>query len=118
MRNVIVGALLAASLVIGAMAGRSASQSATAYPVPGTTSAEPSVRQGGDLFTHVAATDGGPLTVTVVASSERVLAVYQVDRATGKITPKSVRNITWDLQMVEYNSGEPLPQDVRNGLKR
>jgi hypothetical protein len=46
------------------------------------------------------------------------MAVYHVDRTDGKITPKSVRNITWDLQMIEYNSGEPLPQDIRSGLQR
>ena len=45
------------------------------------------------------------------------MAVYHVDRNSGEISPKSVRNITWDLQMIEYNSGKPLPQDIRNGLK-
>jgi len=43
-----------------------------------------------------------------------VLAVYHVDKATGEIALRSVRNITWDLQMVEFNSGKPLPQDIRN----
>jgi hypothetical protein len=41
-----------------------------------------------------------------------------VDRSTGKITPTSIRNFTWDLQMIEYNSGNPLPQDIRSGLQR
>lgn len=40
------------------------------------------------------------------------------DRSTGQITPKSIRNFTWDLQMIEFNSGDPLPQDVRSGLQR
>ena len=56
--------------------------------------------------------------MTVIDPKQRVLAVYHVDRASGQITPKSVRNITWDLQMTEYNSGEPLPQDIRSGLPR
>ena len=56
--------------------------------------------------------------VTVIDPQQRVMAIYQVDRATGKITPKSIRNFTWDLQMIEYNSGNPLPQDIRSGLQR
>ena len=56
--------------------------------------------------------------MTVIDPKQRVMAVYHVDRDTGEISPKSVRNITWDLQMIEFNSGNPLPQDIRNGLKR
>jgi hypothetical protein len=68
-------------------------------------------------MTHVSATDGAALTVTVIDPKQRVMAVYHVDRGSGMITPKSVRNFTWDLQMIEFNSGNPLPQDIRNGLK-
>jgi hypothetical protein len=46
------------------------------------------------------------------------VGVYHVERSTGEITLKSVRNLTWDLQMVQFNSGNPLPQDIRNGLAR
>jgi hypothetical protein len=53
----------------------------------------------------------------VVYPKQRVLAVYHVYGGTGEISPKSVRNLTWDLQMIEFNSGNPLPQDIRNGLK-
>jgi hypothetical protein len=42
------------------------------------------------------------------------MAVYHVDRASGEIILRSVRNLTWDLQMMEFNSGEPLPQDIRD----
>ena len=66
------------------------------------------------LVTHVTATDGGPQVVTVIDSDPRVMAVYHVDRGTGEITLKSVRNMTWDLQMLEFNSGEPLPQEIRD----
>ena len=58
-----------------------------------------------------------PLTVTVLDPRQRVLAVYHVDRNSGEITLRGARNITWDLQMTEFNSGNPLPQDIRNGLK-
>ncbi len=112
MRHSFVGALLGASLVIAVAAGRGSSEPAYA---PSIDSAGHST--GGDLITHVSATEGQPLAVTVIDPRQRVMAVYYVDRASGEITPKSVRNLTWDLQMVEFNSGNPLPQDIRNGLK-
>jgi hypothetical protein len=112
MQRSIVGALLGASLVMALMAGRSFSETAGAPPI------DTSVRaSGSELFTTVTATEGQPLTVTVIDPRQRVMAVYHVDRGSGEITPKSIRNITWDLQMIEYNSGKPQPQDIRNGLK-
>lgn len=111
MRVSLVGAVLMAGLVIATMAGRSASE-----PAYGP-SAEPTRVQGGELIAHVTAADGQPQVVTVIDPRQRVMAVYHVDRATGQITPKSIRNITWDLQMNEYNSGDPPPQDVRNSLQ-
>jgi hypothetical protein len=111
MRVLFVGALLGASLVIGAMAGRSSSEP------PRATAIDLSARAAsGELFTQVTATDGQPLTVTVVDPRQRVLAIYHVERTTGEITLKGARNITWDLQMTDYNTGKPLPQDIRNGL--
>jgi hypothetical protein len=73
--------------------------------------------QAGDLIAEVTAAEGQPHVVTVIDPRQRVVAIYHVDRASGQITPKSVRNITWDLQMIEFNSGEPSPQDIRSGLQ-
>jgi hypothetical protein len=113
MRYLHFGALLGASLVMGAMAGRSTSESA-AYGPPSDLPSHAS----SELFTQVTAADAqSPLTVTVVDPRQRVMGVYHVDRATGEISLKSIRNITWDLQMMVHNSGKPLPQDIRNGLK-
>jgi hypothetical protein len=111
MRNSLIGAGLIAGLVIAATAVRSSSE--PSYGLP----AEGSRATSGELITHVTATDGQSQTVTVIDPRQRVMAVYHVDRTTGQITPKSVRNITWDLQMVEYNSGAPSPQDIRSGLQ-
>ncbi len=110
MRRSLVGALLGASLVIAVLAGRSSSEPPYGPPIDVPT-------RGSELFTNVTATEGQPLTVTVVDPRQRVMAVYHVDRTSGEITPMSIRNITWDLQMIEYNSGKPMPQDIRNGLK-
>ncbi|MCI0334715.1 MAG: hypothetical protein L0228_15980 [Planctomycetes bacterium] len=112
MRHSLVGAVLIAGLVIAATAARSSSEPPYAPPV------EPAHVGSGELIAHVTAADGVPQIVTVIDPRQRVMAVYHVDRATGQITPKSIRNFTWDLQMIEFNSGDPLPQDVRSGLQR
>jgi hypothetical protein len=107
------GAVVCAGLVIAAMAGRGVS--GPAYGGGGEMSPLP---PSGELIAHVTAVDGQPQIVTVIDPRQKVIGVYHVDRATGEITLKSVRNFTWDLQMVEFNSGEPLPQDIRSGLER
>jgi hypothetical protein len=109
----LVGALLTAGLVIAATAGRTSSQTA-----PDPTADYQSRARSGELITHVTAAEGQPQIVTVIDPRARVMAVYHVDSATGRITPKSVRNLTWDLQMTDYNTGDPLPQDIRSGLPR
>ena len=78
----------------------------------------PSADRPGNLITHVTATDGQPLTVTVIDSEARRLAVYHVDRQTGEITLKSVRNITWDLQMIDFNTANHCRKIVRSGLQK
>jgi len=111
MRYSLVGALLGAGLVMAATAGPGSSEPAYGPPANSLTSTD-------GLITHVVAADGQPQVVTVIDPRQRVMAVYHVDRTTGEIVPKSVRNITWDLQMIEFNSGNPLPQDIRSGLQR
>jgi hypothetical protein len=105
------GAVICAGLVIAATAGRGKSE--PAYGGGGDLSSLPI---SGELIAHVSTADGQPQVVTVIDPRQRVIGVYHVDRGTGEITLKSVRNFTWDLQMVEFNSGDPLPQDVRSGL--
>jgi len=109
----IFGAVICAGLVIAATAGRGVSESA--YGGRGDLAPLP---MSGELIAHVSTTDGQPQVVTVIDPRQKVIGVYHVDRATGEITLKSVRNFTWDLQMLEFNSGDPLPQDIRSGLQR
>lgn len=113
MRHSLLGALLGAGLVIAVTAGPGSSEPAYSPPVN-----YPSDTHSGELITHVTTADGQPQMVTVIDPRQRVMAIYHVDRASGEITPKSVRNFTWDLQMIEFNSGNPLPQDIRSGLQQ
>jgi hypothetical protein len=56
--------------------------------------------------------------LTVVDPNMKVVGVYHIDTATGDIVLKSVRNIHWDLQMVEFNGGSPSPREIRTLLEQ
>ncbi len=56
--------------------------------------------------------------LTVVDPRQRVVAVYHVDSASGKIALKAVRNIHWDLQMLHLNNENPLPREIQMMLEQ
>ncbi len=55
----------------------------------------------------------GRQQVTLVDPKARVMAVYHIDRATGALTLRSVRQVHWDMQMDEFNSASPTPREIR-----
>lgn len=55
--------------------------------------------------------------VTVIDPQKRAMSVYHVELSTGEITLKSVRNIQWDLQMMDFNGTTPLPKEIRAVLE-
>lgn len=55
----------------------------------------------------------GRQQVTLIDPRTRVMAVYHVDRATGALSLKSVRNVHWDLQIEDFNSANPTPREIR-----
>jgi len=112
LRLSLIGVLIVAVWVIAASAGTGSPE--PAYGPAGNYASA----QSAELLTHVTSADGQSQVVTVIDPRQRVFAVYHVDGTTGQIRPKCVRNITWDLQMIEFNSGDPLPQDIRSGLQR
>jgi hypothetical protein len=59
--------------------------------------------------------DGGDgrQQVTLIDPRSRVMAVYHVDRTNGSLALKSVRNVHWDLQMEEFNTGNPTPREIK-----
>jgi hypothetical protein len=56
--------------------------------------------------------------LTVFDPETLTLCVYHVNSDSGEISLKSARNLTWDVQMVEFNGTSPLPQEIRSMLTR
>ena len=55
----------------------------------------------------------GRQQITVIDPKQKVLAVYHVDRTTGAVSLRSVRNLQWDLLIEDFNSTNPTPREVR-----
>jgi len=79
-----------------------------------------SLSADGALITHVHGLEGGTLRVVVIDSRARTMGVYDIGQGngneSGKIQLKSVRRISADLQMLEFNSGEPSPAEIQSRL--
>jgi hypothetical protein len=73
--------------------------------------------EGGLIALPSTTADSGQL-VTLVDPRTRVIAVYRIDATTGKIKLLSVRNIGYDLQVMELNSEKPTPQELRSLLEQ
>ncbi|MGQ9607153.1 MAG: hypothetical protein ACUVTW_13200 [Thermogutta sp.] len=55
--------------------------------------------------------------IVVLDTAAGVLAVYHVDLISGRIGLKSVRNIQFDMGMLEYNVDRPSPRELESLLK-
>lgn len=66
---------------------------------------------------QVVSTPGEPMAAVVYDPQQQVLGVYHIDRKTGEIELKSVRQIQWDLQMLHWQGKAPLPEDIKKGLE-
>jgi hypothetical protein len=72
------------------------------------------VMGGGDIIViPFGLPEKGPL-LSVIDPRQRVLSVYRLDPASGKIALKSVRNLRWDLQMNDFNNEPPLPREIQS----
>ena len=111
MRTAVLGAACLAILVIAAW-GMSATNVGFAQRV-----APPSLGSPG-LISHVVQLGDNKQQLTIIDPTMRVVAVYHIDATKGEITPKSVRNFHWDLQMLEFNTTAPLPQEIRSMLEQ
>jgi hypothetical protein len=106
-----IGALLSAGVLIAILTGTGRSD--PAYGPQQAVAATPAL--DGGLITHLSGADGQVQTLTVLDPHSRWIGVYHI-AGSGEITLKSARNFSWDLQLIEFNSGKPLPQEIRSGL--
>ena len=70
-----------------------------------------------ELITLQTPIDNVRQELTVIDPKARVISIYHVELPSGSITLKSVRNIYWDMQMVEFNGTSPLPREIRSMLE-
>ncbi len=117
MRRVILGLLLGMGLITAAVAVAEQRGEVFAQRAAPPVSA-PTVASGSELIVVPSSLGDKAQVLTVVDPRQRVLSVYAIDLATGKITLKSVRNIQWDLQMMYLNNETPLPQEIRSLLEQ
>lgn len=112
MRVAVIGALLALGVVLVVSAGFPAAIAAPEARPARTSAAIDRAGPSSDLIALSSEVDGRQ-QVTLIDPRTRVIAVYHVDRATGGLALKSVRNIQWDLLIEEFNAANPTPREVR-----
>ena len=115
MKRAMLGTLLGVGLVTAAIA---VAEQRGEVSVQRATPAAPTATAGSELIVVPTSLGEKGQMLTVVDPRQRVLSVYHIDLATGKITLKSVRNIQWDLQMTYLNNENPLPQEIRSLLEQ
>jgi hypothetical protein len=114
MRNALLG-LVAGVVLMGLVgAGWVCTSSAEAQ--------RPAVPQRSELADGLVAlpteVDDRHQQITLIDPLARTMVVYHIDKPTGEVTLRSVRNIHWDLQMDEFNGKTPLPREIRSLLER
>jgi len=68
------------------------------------------------LWLADAPVDDGRRLLIVVDTATRHAALYHVETATGALTLRSSRDLTWDLMVDEFNAQEPKPAALRRLL--
>ncbi len=84
----------------------------TAYAPPGPQPAPPAVTGGELIAVPSPMGDKGQL-LTVIDPRQQTMGVYWIEAGSGKITLRSVRNIRYDLMMMDFNGDNPLPREIR-----
>ena len=115
MRQAVLGMFLVVLVSFGISIGSSPRTEVQAQqPLP---AVKPLVLSDG-LIALSSDTADGRQQVAVIDSKTRVMSTYHIEHKTGSISLKSVRNITADLEMEEFNTDHPLPRDIRAILNK
>ena len=114
MRAVVLGFLVVAGLVIGAAAGAPERHEGGAQRVP--PHELQSTLANADMIAVSANVGDKYQQLTVIDPKLRVMSVYHIEFATGRIALRSVRNFHFDLQMKQFNGKDPLPEEIETLL--
>lgn len=114
MNKAVLGVLAGAGLVLAAVGGPDGRSEVFAQRSAAYGQAE----QGSGLIAWPTPIGDKGQLLTVIDPNLRVIGVYHIDLATGKIALRSVRNIRWDLQMTYLNNENPLPRDIQLMLEQ
>lgn len=69
------------------------------------------------MIVEATVVEGRYQQIVVVDPKQKTFAVYHVELSTGAVELRSVRNITWDLQITHYNGKNPLPSEIQSILE-
>ncbi len=119
MKRAVLGSLACVGLAIvavGLVGHGNAVFAQRAMPVvpPAPATSAPAVAAGSELIVASASAGDKGQILTVVDPRQKVMAVYRIEFATGRIALQSVRNISWDLQIGEWNTDKPTPTEIRS----
>ncbi|MBP90919.1 MAG: hypothetical protein CMJ64_30110 [Planctomycetaceae bacterium] len=103
MRSAVVGVLIVSCLIIALLTDAWRGQ----------LHAQATQRLPGELIALNSDVEDGRQQVVVIDAKSRVMSVYHIEHETGVISLKSVRSIEADLLMDEFNTGNPLPREIR-----
>jgi hypothetical protein len=71
-----------------------------------------------ELITYCTPAEGKPTSLLVIDPAARRVAVYHINRESGEIQLKSVRNIAGDLSLDNWNTGGLSPDEISKMQKR
>lgn len=125
MRNAVVGGALAMTLLVGLVIGWMTTSNADAQRPTRNTTATPPLKGGWSqrgwedpsLVAMSTEVDDRRTQLTLIDPNTRALVVYHIDKTSGEVSLRSVRNFHWDLQMDEFNGKNPLPREIRSLLE-
>ena len=114
MRHAVVGGAFTVALVAGLVIGWMATPQAEAQrPLQ----AAPRSLDDPSLVAISTDVDERRTQLTIIDPQTRGLVVYHIDKTSGEVSLRSVRNFHWDLQMDEFNGKNPLPREIRSMLQ-
>lgn len=76
-----------------------------------------STATGGPLWISESPVDDATRLLIVVDQEGRRTAIYHVDAASGALTLRSTRDISWDLMVGDFNAQEPRPAALQRMLQ-